>query len=71
MSQMGKVIREVNKLFNCRGEQVLAMRRDMQLFEEAKKFKAAIDDFEVRAKREMEVKNVRKRDPREVGNPGQ
>lgn len=50
MSQMGKVIKEVNKLFNDRGEQVLAERRDPLLFEAAKKFKGAIDDFEAREK---------------------
>lgn len=50
MSQMGKVIKEVNKLFNDRGEQVLAERRDPPLFEAVKKFKGAIDDFEVREK---------------------
>ena len=51
MSQMGKVIQEVNRLFNNRGEQVLAMRRDEKLFNAAKEFKGAIDDFEVRNKR--------------------
>jgi len=47
---MGKVIQEVNRLFNNRGEQVLAMRRDEKLFNAAKEFKGAIDDFEVRNK---------------------
>lgn len=50
MSQMGKVIKEVNKLFNERGEQVLAERRDPKLFEAAKVFKSAIVDFEIRDK---------------------
>lgn len=50
MSQMGNVIREVNKLFNDRGEQVLAQRRDEKLFGAAKEFKSAVDDFEAREK---------------------
>ena len=55
MSQMGKVIKEVNKLFNDRGEQVLAMRRDEKLFGAAKEFKGAIDDFENREKERLNV----------------
>lgn len=50
MSQMGKVIKEVNSLFRQRDEQLMAQQRDMTLFEAAKQFKAAIDDFEVRNK---------------------
>ena len=55
MSQMGKVIKEVNKLFNDRGEQVLAMRRDEKLFGAPKEFKGAIDDFENREKERLNV----------------
>lgn len=50
MSQMGKVIKEVNSLFRQRDEQLMAQRRDPELFSAAKTFKAAIDDFERRHK---------------------
>lgn len=52
MSLMGKVIRAVNKLFNDRGEQVLAEEKDPQLFAAAGEFKKAIDKFEERVKNE-------------------
>ena len=52
MSLMGKVIRAVNRLFNDRGEQILAEEKDPQLFKAAGEFKAAIDKFEGRVKNE-------------------
>lgn len=50
MSQMGCVIRAVNKLFRQRDEQALAHQKDPILFQAAKDFKAAIDNFEQRFK---------------------
>lgn len=50
MSQMGCVIRAVNKLFKQRDEQALAYQKDPLLFRAAKTFKVAIDDFEQRFK---------------------
>lgn len=50
MSQMGRVIRAVNKLFRQRDEQALAYQRDPILFQAVRIFKHAIDDFEQRAK---------------------
>lgn len=50
MSQMGRVIQAVNKLFRQRDEIALAYQRYPPLFHAAKAFKVAIDDFEQRVK---------------------
>ena len=51
MSQMGRVINAVRKLFNHRDEMLLAKTRDETLFAAAAKFNDAIDDFEQRESR--------------------
>lgn len=59
MSQMGRVIRAVRKLFNDRSEMLVAINRDENLYRAAQRFNEAIDDFECRyrAKKEEEKKS--------------
>lgn len=50
MSQMGKVIKAVRKLFNDRGEMQKALERDGTLYRVAQDFNEEIDNFEIRNK---------------------
>jgi len=58
---MGVVIKAVRRLFNSRGEMLHAKERDETLFNAAREFNQAIDDFENREKQRI-AKNNKKHD---------
>lgn len=55
MSQMGRVIKALRKLFNDRGEMQKAFERDETLYRAAQDFNGAINEFEIRD--EERIKN--------------